>query len=84
MARKPNLLNRVLVINAVLFSLVFAFTMVSRAIIAQNNTDREIEKIKMNLRIQCRQWLDENKEKVLKIKKEDINCNWNNNSFEKI
>ncbi|OKH23485.1 hypothetical protein NIES593_09650 [Hydrococcus rivularis NIES-593] len=84
MARKPNLLNQVLVINAVLFSFVFAFTMVSRAIIAQNNTDKEIEKIKMNLRIQCRQWLDENEEKVLKIKKEDINCNWNNNSFEKI
>jgi hypothetical protein len=84
MERKPILVNRVLIASAVFFSFVFASTMASRAIIAQNDTEREIEKINMESRMQCRQWIDENGEKVLKVRKEDINCTWKTDSFREI
>lgn len=74
MTETTNLFHKITIYILLLIATIFACDSIFKTIEMQNNTAREIEKIEMETKEQCRQWAEENSPVVMRMRSIKNGC----------
>ncbi|MCU0533360.1 MAG: hypothetical protein MUD14_05640 [Hydrococcus sp. Prado102] len=75
MISTSNFFHKISINILLLTAIVFVYQVFSEMMLVQKETERAIEMSNLETKEQCRQWVEENRETILRMPQYTIDCN---------